>query len=347
MLQPKDLTRREILAGAASIFAGSLFSRAQESPKFSVNVDVVNVFVTVRDKKGNIIKDLTQEEFAISEDGRAQTIRYFSRESDLPLTVGLIVDTTPSEAGMLEEEREASRIFLNKILRPDKDSAFLVQYANGVELLQDLTSSREELERGLRLLRQHSLMPGQTVLANAIYLTSNEIMKSQEGRKALILLGDGGHVGNRREEAITAAHMADTLIYGILIYDKNFGGFGGGGGWPPRGGPGFGWPGGGSYDRTEDKENLKIISTKTGGAYFEVTKKAPLEQIYARIEEDLRSQYNLGYTPDVKAQNGYRTIKVNVNRKGMVVHSREGYYPTAIKGPQLRPRKERRNAKDE
>jgi VWFA-related protein len=329
MSKPKELTRREILAGAASAFAGGLFSHAQESPKFSVKVEVVNVFVTVRDKKGNIVKDLVREDFTISEDDRIQDIQYFARESDLPLTIGLIIDTTPSEANMLDEERNASRVFFNKILRPDKDSAFLIQYSNQIELLQDLTSSREKLERSLNLLQRHSTaMPGETVLADAVYLASEEIMQEQQGRKALILLGDGGHVGNRRETAITTAQMADTLIYGILIYDKNFGGFGGG--WSPMGRPGMGWPGGG-YDRSQDKENLKKLSSKTGGAYFEVTKKETLEQIYGTIEEELRSQYNLGYTPQAKAQNSYRSIKVTVNKKGMVVRSREGYYPSTKK----------------
>jgi len=332
MRQQKDLTRREIIMGVASMIPVNLLALPQqgerdERPTLTINVDVVNVFVTVRDKKGRLIKDLSQEDFTIREDGRIQNIQYFAQESDLPLTVGLIVDTTPSETRMLEEEREASRIFLNKILRPDKDSAFLVQYANEVELFQGLTSSRGELERGLDLLRPHSSMPSQTVLADAICVVSNKIMKTQEGRKALILLGDGGHCGNRREAAITAAQMADTLIYGILIYDKNFGGMAGSGGeWSPMGGPGFNGPGFGGYDRTEDKENLKTISTQTGGAYFEVTKMATLGLIYETIEEELRSQYNLGYVPDAQARNGYRKIEVGAQKKGFVVRGRRGYF---------------------
>ena len=134
MRRQKDLTRREILMGVASTIAGNLFAHQQqaerdESPTFSVNVDVVNVFVTVRDKKGSLIKDLSREDFTIREDGRIQNIQYFAQESDLPLTIGLIVDTTPSEANMLDEERNASRLFFDKILRPGKDSAFLIQYS--------------------------------------------------------------------------------------------------------------------------------------------------------------------------------------------------------------------------
>jgi VWFA-related protein len=334
--------------------------RAQESshvkkPLFSVDVKVVNVFVTVRDKKGNIVRDLTMEDFTLSEDGRPQTIRYFSRESDLPLTIGLIVDTTPSESNMLDVERTTSRAFLSKMLRSEKDKAFLIQYSSEVELLQDLTSSRKKLDAALNRLEPHgfedrgggnngggrggagpSRGPSQyaTVLADAVYLASDEIMKSQEGRKALIIIGDGDHVGSREEMAITAAQEADTLIYAIRIYDKKFGGSSGGGqtmsgipgiGGLGRGGPGGGPPGGGS-DRSYKKKNLQRLSKLTGGAYFEVTKNETLEQIYGKIEEELRSQYSLGYTPGTNASNGYRKIKIDVQKKGMVVRGREGYY---------------------
>jgi VWFA-related protein len=300
------------------MIAGNVLANPQQSEQtqgatISVNVDVVNVFVTVRDKKGMLIKDLAQEDFTVREDGRIQNIQYFARESDLPLTIGLIVDTTPSEANMLNEERDASRAFLNRIMRPDKDRAFLIQYHNQIELLQWVTSSRNMIDRSLNSLEGHSLgIPPETILADAIEVTSAEIMQKQEGRKALILLGDGGHVGNRLVKAITAAQMADTLIYGILIYDRGFQGAGG-----------FG------YDRTQDRINLHKLSDETGGAFFEVTKKTPLDRIYETIEEELRSQYSLGYAPDAKARKGYRTIKVSVRKKGLVVRGRHGYYPGA------------------
>ena len=301
--------------GVASMIAGNLLAHGHqvelgEIATFSVNVDVVNVFVTVRDKKGRLIKDLSREDFTIREDGRIQNIQYFAQESDLPLTIGLIVDTTPSEANMLDEERNASRIFFDKILRPGKDSAFLIQYSNEIELIQDLTSSRDMLDRSLNMLQSHSQgIPPATVLADAIRLASEEIMNTQEGRKALILLGDGGHIGNCREKAITAAQMADTLVYGVFIYDRNFQGVGGKG-----------------YNRAPDKQNLAWLSYETGGAAFEVTNKSTLGVIYTAIEEELRGQYNLGYTPDAKARSGYRKIKVGVKKKGLVVYGRRGYF---------------------
>jgi VWFA-related protein len=272
---------------------------------------------------------------------------------------------------MLEEERRASRTFLKKMLRPEKDKAFLIQYSNEVELLQDLTSSSEKLDAALNLLERHEFggrggrgggrgraggagrpagrNPYATVLSDAVYLASDEIMKKQQGRKALFILGDGDHIGNREEMAIAAALRADTLIYAIRIYDKNFGG--GGGGWrslgqiPGMGGPDMGrggrgggpggGPGGGRGGRgsgggpnpADGKKNLQILSSRTGGAYFEVGKKETLERIYGKIEEELRSQYSLGYAPDASAQSGYRRIKIDVQKKGLVVQGREGYYP--------------------
>jgi VWFA-related protein len=368
-----------MLLSAASAFVGERLLRAQTPPQaanptFSADVKVVNVFVTVRDKNGSIVKNLAKEDFTLNEDGRAQIIRYFSRESDLPLTIGLIVDTTPSESNMLDEERRASRTFLSKMLRPDKDKAFLIQYSNEVELLQDVTSSPGKLDAALNLLERHEFggrgagrgsgggrgrggggaggpggsggrNPYATVLSDAVYLASDEIMRKQKGRKALFILGDGDHIGSREEMAINAALRADTIIYAIRIYDKDFGGHGGGmrgmgripgvggpgmggprrGGGPGGGGPGRGGPGG--RDRSHEKEDLQTLSRRTGGAYFEVGKKETLEKIYGKIEEELRSQYSLGYTPEANAQAGYRRIQVAVQKKDLVVQGREGYYP--------------------
>jgi hypothetical protein len=188
----------------------ALSSAQTQRPTFSAEVEVVNVFVTVRDKKGGIVRDLAKEEFSQSEDGRPQTLQSFSRESGLPLTIGLLVDTTPSESNMLDVERTASLAFLDHMLRPEKDAAFVVQYHSKIELLQGVTSMRKELAK------------------------------------------------------------------------------------------------------------------RTGGACFEVGKKQTLEQIYGQIEEELRSQYNLGYTPDANAVPGYRSIKVGVTRKGILARGREG-----------------------
>jgi VWFA-related protein len=158
-------------------------------------------------------------------------------------------------------------------------------------------------------------------------------------------LGDGDHIGDRMDMAITAAQKADAIIFAIRIYDKDFGG--NGGGWrniisfPPMGNPGSGpggspggGPGGGPRDggpgngpsHSNGKANLKSLSEKTGGTYYEATKRAALEEIFIKIEEELRSQYSLGYAPDAAARRGYRKIRIGVKKKGMVVHGRDGYY---------------------
>jgi len=169
----------------------------------------------------------------------------------------------------------------------------------------------------------------------------------QSGRKALIILGDGDHLGNREQMAVEAAQKADAIIFTIRIFDKDFGRQGGGwrtilggpggglpggssGGGPPGGSPGGGPsdpPPGGGPNPSTGKENLKKLAHSTGGGYFEVTENQSLEQIYRQIEEALRSQYRLGYVPEAGARDGYRKIKITVGRKGLVINAREGYYP--------------------
>ncbi len=331
-------------------------------------MNVVNVLVTVRDKDGKIISDLTRNNFTLLEDGRPQAIRYFTRQSDLPMIVGLLVDTSGSERRMLGAEREATRAFLEQVLRPDKDKAFLIHFDHDVELLEDVTSSRERLEKALDLLESSSPRlqrhdnfsagggrqgwPGAggggwpggqgrgrgrggrpggqdrsgrmgTAFYDAVYLASDEIMKKQTGRKALILLTDGEDRGSKISlaEAISSCERAETLAYSVRIADDesaSMRGFGGHG----RG-----------IERTDGKKILQQISHSTGGAYFEVSKKKSVDQIYSQIEEELRNQYSLGYSSDRPASDaGFRKIAVTVDRKGLVVQSRDGYYPGAKTG---------------
>src|SRR5208337_4831495 len=210
--------------------------------------------------------------FTLQEDGRPQTIRYFSQEANLPLTLGLLVDTSRSQTNVLDAERNASRSFLDQMLVQAKDKAFLIHFDREVELLQDLTSSREKLQSALELLktssdRERSNDPndsdsrsgsgshhsGGTQLYDAVFLASNELMKKQQGRKALIILSDGVDRGSKTylESAIESAQRADTVVYSIYFAeshhedrDRQGGGMGRGGGYPGGGGGG-GWPGGG------------------------------------------------------------------------------------------------------
>ena len=231
----------------------------------AVDVKVVTLPVTVRDKHGKIVRDLTKDDFTLQEDGRAQTIRYFSQDANLPLTLGLLVDTSRSQTNVLDAERNASRSFLDQMLVQPKDKAFLIHFDREVELLEDLTSSREKLQAALDLLktpsdRDRSNDPndpsnspsgsgshhgGGTQLYDAVYLASNELMKKQQGRKALIILTDGVDRGSKTylESAIESAQRADTVVYSIYFAEPhhNEGQRPGGG----NGRGGGGWPGGG------------------------------------------------------------------------------------------------------
>jgi len=330
-------------------------------PRISVNVKVVNVLASVRNKHGEIVRNLTKDDFELEEDGRPQTISYFSRESDLPLTLGLLVDTSGSQRRVLDQERNASSAFLDQVLRVDKDKAFLIHFDREVELLQDLTSSRQKLEAALAMLQTPELhragqegggdsgnSPGSspdsgrrgggwgggTHLYDAVYLASNELMGKQQGRKAVIVLSDGVDRGSKETlaSAVAAAQRANTLVYSILFADEHpyGGGYGGRGmgGMGRRGGGG--WPG--RYpqqERPDGKKVLEQISKQTGGRLFEVSKKLPIEQIYSQIQDELRNQYNLGYTPgQTDATAGYHKIHLTTKQKDLIVQARDGYYST-------------------
>jgi VWFA-related protein len=346
----RSISRRSILTSAASLLASRRLLKGQDAKDttFSADVNVVNVFATVRDKQGKIVRDLTKDDFTLEEDGRPQVIRYFSQESNLPLTLGLLVDTSMSQRRVLGEERAASYRFLDQVLREDKDHAFLIHFDHEVELLQDLTSSRKKLDTALSELElpQGQRPRGQwggaggggypgggghrgggTLLYDAILLASNELMKKQPGRKALILLTDGVDNGSKSflSNAVESAQRADTLVYSILFEDRDSsGGFGfGGGGMGRRGG---GYPRGGS-DRPDGKKVLERIARQTGGAFFEVSGKQPINKVYDQIQEDLRNQYSIGYSPEKSdAGSGFRHIHLGAKQADLEVRTREGYY---------------------
>ncbi len=260
---------------------------AQDAATFSSDVNVVNVYAAVHDKNGKVIRTLQKEDFTLEDEGHSTPIRYFSQQSDLPLTLGLLVDTSGSQRNVLEPERNASLRFFEQVMRPDKDKAFVIHFDYEVELLQDLTSSRGDLEKALDDLsvsRPQMQRRGQggngggggypgggggypsgsggqgrggragggTDLYDAVALGSDDMMKKQQGRKALIILSDGVDTGSRLTltDAIESAQRADTLVYSVRFYDKDsnqqrspvsFGAPGMGRG--RRGGGGF--PGGG------------------------------------------------------------------------------------------------------
>ena len=204
--------RREALLAAAAI-CGTRRGGAQDAPIFSTEVKVVNVLATVRDGNGALLTGLSREDFALSEDGRPQTIRYFSRETDLPLTLGLAVDTSASQRGVMDAERGATLRFLDAVVREKKDQVFLMQFDSHVQIKQPLTSSVGKLEDALAFVdtetrRQLELQGGGgTLLYDAVVQASDEVMRKRTGRKALIVLSDGVDFGSdgTLEDAVAAA----------------------------------------------------------------------------------------------------------------------------------------------
>src|SRR6266567_8412736 len=375
----KFWTGRLALLSAALVLLGNEAMSAQQAPNaaeantpadeakpatVSVDVRVVNVLATVRDKHGKIVPNLTKDDFTLEEDSHPVTIGYFSRESHLPLTLGLLVDTSRSQRQVLEQERGASKTFLDQVLR-EKDAAFLIHFDREVELLQDLTSSRQKLESALESLhvpsayerddsgpgsqgssrddsqrqgRQRGYHRADTALYDGIYLASDELMSKQQGRKAVIILSDGVDRGSKEslEGAIEAAQRSDTVVYSVLFRGEEplrdrggFGGMGGGIG-GPMGGGGRRRGGGGRNPQEErpadGKKTLERISKETGGRMFEVSKKEPIDQIYRTIQEELRNQYNLGFSP-VKADSaGYHKLLLKTTQKDNTVQARDGFY---------------------
>jgi VWFA-related protein len=353
-------------------------SPAPAAGTIAVDARLVNLPVVVRDKKGALIQNLTKNDFTLQVDGKPQTIRYFDKDTNLPLILGLLVDTSQSQRSVIDEERSASGVFLDQMLTTPKDQAFVIQFARETELLQDLTSSRPKLQAALKEIdtpsdssnstndpndtsnsgSTHHSHVGGTVLYDALFLASDEIMSKQKGRKALIILSDGGDNGSRENlvRSIEAAQRADTIVYAIYFkgdepphtpnnqrQGRGMGYPGGGypgGGYPGGGYPGGGYPGGrGGYPggggsnyppeqrRTDGKKNLERMVNETGGRLFEIKKNQDVAQIYTQIAEELRAQYRLGYTPSQDAAAaGYHQIELTTKQKGLTIQTRDGYY---------------------
>jgi VWFA-related protein len=310
------LSRRRLLISGASIIAGRAL-RAQEQADggaiFTTGIKVVNVLATVRGKNGALITDLTKDDFVLKENGRAQNVRYFSRETDLPLSIGVLVDTSLSQLKVLDSELGASFRFLDDVLREDKDEVFVMQFDLAVLLRQSLTNSRKKLEEALQNVdtpSHHDLLlqrGGGTLLYDAV-IKGAEIMRDRRNRKALILLTDGVDTGSEAslEGAVDAAQRADTMIYSILFSDEGYYGLFGGG---------------------DGRRVLTRLAKETGGSIFEVTKKLSIEQIYAEIQNELRSQYNLGFVSDVPVRiSEFRKLQLTAKQKGLAVDSRDKYW---------------------
>ncbi len=283
---------------------------------FAVNVNLVNLFFTVKDARGVSVRNLHQEEFEVFEDGKPQTIKYFKADATQPLTLGLLVDTSGSTRRILPFVRQIGTQFLSKVLR-ENDLAFLMSFDVGVDLLQDLTGPSPDL--GAALLETSSdggdwLLPGKegfpdsrrgsrgTLLYDAIYLAATEELQHEVGRKTIVVITDGVDQGSKTSVAATieAAQKVDASVYVLLAYDLDYGA------------------------RSED---IGKICKETGGRVIEIGRKPDgLEKAIRQISEELRNQYYIGYTPTQKPDGSFRKLHVRLKSGDFRVQLRKGYY---------------------
>ena len=299
---------------------------SDELPSITVDVSLVNVLASVRDKRGGLVANLDKSDFAVFEDGKQQEIKYFARETDLPLTIGLLIDVSGSQRNLIDIERSAASQFFNQVLRK-KDEAFLISFGEECELLQDYTNSARMLSQGMNGLRVSSGVggfgpgpvptagdPRGTVLYDAVFLAADEKLRTEVGRKVIVLITDGVDEGSRKsiDAAIEAAQKADAVIYSIDYSDPraygNFGPFGGLGG-----GAGEGY--------------LRRMSDATGGHVYKVGRNHSLEDVFRELQEEMRSQYSLGFmSTNDKRDGSYRKLEVRMANKDLKAQVRKGYY---------------------
>jgi VWFA-related protein len=312
-----------ILAAGSSAIRSSASLQAARNPQgaqaqvqqsqqpIRVEVSLVNLFATVRDKHSKqIISTLEQGDFNVSEDGVAQKISFFSKDSKLPVTLGLLVDTSGSEQNTLGAEQEAAARFLSRIMRKG-DLTAVFSFDTDTDLLADFTDDVGVLDRAVRRTRINAPSgqgplaqqgPG-TVFYDAVYLACHDKLAGEAGRKALIILTDAQDEGSqlRVQDAIEVAQRTDTVVHILLIGDP--------------------------YHFSVNESVAKKITDETGGRTIVVRNEKNLEQAFDQISEELRSQYTIGYTSTNPARDGaYRKIKVETNRKELDVLTRRGYY---------------------
>jgi VWFA-related protein len=291
---------------------------AQDELSIRVEVDLVSVLCSVRDQRGALVNHLKQEDFILLEEGKPQTIRHFARETDLPLTVGLLVDTSNSQVRLVEGERRAAAQFFSQVIRP-RDAAFLMSFDAQTKLLMDRSSSTQSIKEGLEKLRDNSPQLRRrggtgrdrgTLLYDAVYQASQQNLRKEPGRKAIVLITDGMDVGSRLKigDAIDAAQKADTIVYSIYYAD-------------PKAHASVDW------NNAPGRAALREMSEQTGGRFFRVGKKQPLKKIFDQIQEEMRSQYSLAFvSSDDRKDGAYRRIEVFLRQPGLLAQARKGYY---------------------
>jgi Ca-activated chloride channel family protein len=275
-----------------------------------VDVDVVNVLCTVRDGRGALVTDLKKEDFEIRENGKPRQIRYFARETDLPLTVALLVDVSGSVRGFLKSEKETAFDFFRVVLRK-QDQAMVTGFSSTIVRWRDLTGSLAALREALEMMhavpfkglpKDGGPVPT-TLLYDAVVSTAMNQLQGVAGRKAMVVISDGIDIGSRgtSEMAVRQAQTANVIVYSICYPNEHESGCG----------------------------NLTAISDPTGGRMFDLRAKTPLAEIFRTIEDELRSQYSIGFEPqNAPGDHSFHRLQVRVKRPGLRVRARRGYYPS-------------------
>lgn len=292
----------------------------QNVETLKVNVNLVNVYFSVRDKNG-FITNLHKDDCQIYEDKIPQTTKNFTQEKKLPLTIGILLDTSGSQQNVLPLEQQSGAEFLKDVLTP-KDEAFLISFDINVDLLADYTNDPRELKRAMDKATINTgagtgsvtgnSNPKGTLLYDAVYLAAHDKIRQEAGRKVLILLTDGGDQGSQEtlKSAIEAAQKANTIVYVILIADRGFYG-------------GFGMTYSGDMD-------MQRLAKDTGGRVINVGNNGKkLQDAFDQIQDELRTQYLASYTPtNLKVDGTFRTLNITC-QQGQKVQARKGYYALA------------------
>src|SRR5713101_2389445 len=303
-----------VLAIAGSLAAPAVPQEPAQGPALKKTVNLVNLFATVRDKNKRIVGDMRQDDFKIFEDGQEQKIAFFSKEVTMPITLGLLIDTSGSEQNRLGAEQEAASRFMERVMRKG-DEAMVISFDTDVDLLADFTDDRGMVQRAINKARIGAVNTGVvtpgtiptrsgggTVFYDAVYLACNDKLATEAGRKALVVITDADDNANkvRLEDSIEAAHRTDTVIHVLLVHD-----------------PGYGW-------RPDVAHKL---SDETGGRTIEVSSEKKLNEAFDQISDELRSQYTLGYYPTNTSKDGqFRKVKVETTNKDYKILTRKGYY---------------------
>jgi Ca-activated chloride channel family protein len=291
-------------AAAPSPAPAPAATKPGDDQTLQVNVDLVNIPVSVADKKGKYVTNLKKEDFKVFEDDRLQTITNFSNENNLPLTIALLVDTSGSIRDKLRFEQEAAIEFFYSTLQRGKDKAMVISFDSGVELNQDFTDDPEKLAEAVRKIRAG----GGTSLYDAVYLAVNQKLAATAGRRVIILITDGDDNSSRVSltETLEAAQKNDVSIYSISTNSSAY----------------FG-----SKEQERGDKTLKKFSEETGGKPFFPLKIEDLASSFLNIHDELRSQYQLGYRPtNARADGTFRRIRVDVADKRYKARARSGYY---------------------